>query len=467
MRLCPDQEQSHLVEYNHNHDKNGEFSSGGSIGADLPGFKMLKPGDELVKRKNPWDITTRMDAGEYRLSFDHGYLVLTDTPDKPQDYLYITGSQVDDGYRRKGWGQKLYSAGVALAKSLGKKGITGGSYQTPEAKAFWGKQRSAGRVTRGTYQDSMVDVLENFQEYNHNHRPAGPGGGQFDHSSGHGPLSVFSHSPHSARIPGYLKKDVAAAAMVGIETFHHQQPEPVRGIDGVIYDPLAKSHSNRSEGLHADVQGTNAYYHRARVFLSTRGGEFEPTYEEWNDKFGMNRTRKTKPYTPADLKDPASKADVLSTFRHEVGHIMNRDFKDTKNTPHELASEITAWQYAVEMSPSHRISASMALSGLRNHAYGVFRGQTLIQTKLKDYPRYDYDKLIGIHLSAELDRGEIDPAAMTKAQHFADHVVKSLQNYGRVLRKRGAPATEPVFHPWYSPNNGFPRDLGMGGRGTL
>ncbi len=67
MRLCPDQEQSHLVEYNHNHDKNGEFSSGGSIGADLPGFKMLKPGDELVKRKNPWDITTRMDAGEYRL----------------------------------------------------------------------------------------------------------------------------------------------------------------------------------------------------------------------------------------------------------------------------------------------------------------------------------------------------------------------------------------------------------------
>ncbi len=306
-------------------------------------------------------------------------------------------------------------------------------------------------------------------EYNHNHRPAGPGGGQFDHSSGHGPLSVFPHDPASLRIPGYLKKDVAAAALAGISVFHAQQPEPVRDMSGKMHDPLAKSHVSLSDGSTPDTNGIRAY-HRARIALMTRGGEFEPEHVVSTDKWGFHQSRERKPYTPDDLKpeDRASRTDVLSTFRHEVGHFMRqRTYRAGTNTPYQMANEITAWQYAVEMSPNHRVSEKMVRLGLMSHAYSVFRGEALAKGKLKGYSSWDMDKMVGINLHAELERGEIDHESMAKAKGMTDRVVTALQNYGRVLRKRGAPAAEPVFRPWYDKNKIFPRDLGVGGRGTL
>lgn len=272
-------------------------------------------------------------------------------------------------------------------------------------------------------------------ETNWCHVPAGSSnGGQFCSTDvGHS----FGRIPEgSAKIPAYLKDDVRRARAAGILTYHQQQPEPVRGTNGVLYDPIAMSSARRGSQLYTDTSGHTNFAPTGRIVITTRGGVFEPERSVWDDKYGFRQRLEKKAFTPADLKThmQATPEDVVSTFRHEMGHLIRRDFRGTKKTPDELASEISAWQYAVEIDPRHSISIPMAARGLQSHAYHVYRGETLANTIFKGSPRYRLDDLLSNALRGETER---DPVAWARAKVFTKRAITSLRNYGQVLTKRG------------------------------
>jgi hypothetical protein len=282
---------------------------------------------------------------------------------------------------------------------------------------------------------SLVPNADPLTEANFCHNPGGANGGQFCSGAPGGvrpPLT--GGGPKSSRpLPDFLKNDVRAALQAGIVTYHDQQPEPVRDLAGTLHDPLAKSHANSTAQRWEDAHGMTHYAEKGKIFIVTRGGLYEPERQVWSDSW--NPRMEKKELSPADLKRSASPNDIVSTFRHEMGHLLRDSFRGTKKTPHELASEISAWQYAVEITPGHRVSNRMVTTGLLSHAYSVFRAENLRTTDLKHTPRYDFEEAANRRIQAESQRGFVDPDARQKARVFTTRALKALHNYGKILTK--------------------------------
>jgi len=145
--------------------------------------------------------------------------------------------------------------------------------------------------------------------------------------------------------------------------------------------------------------------------------------------------------TPDLLEHPANKADVLSTYRHEVGHLMDRNFKGGVSTPEVLAREIRAWTHAVEIAPNHRVSQRMVLSGLESHAYFEMRRQEHIKTYRG--PSWDRDERTATMVNREIKDGVLDAPTLVRARAMAQKVSSSLRKYGEVLRRKGGKPREP------------------------
>jgi hypothetical protein len=298
----------------------------------------------------------------------------------------------------------------------------------------------------------MPCFLVPIHESNDCHTPAGsPEGGQFCATRGsHPPLMAYPRPEGSEDIPDFLKADVAAAQRAGILVRHRRQPEPVADIAGVIHDPLALSHAQRGEQTFFSTsfsgEGQGSTYHRAprgRVQIVTRGGAFEPTTETWGSYGPTGRKAKelTPEMLPAELR--ATVHDVQSTFRHEVGHIMDANFSGSKGGAigPDLAREVRAWTYAVEISPDHTVSARMVRTGLMSHAYHSFRKAQILAD-----PDYAYVKRQGFMdqqetleriVQGESKQGVVSIEAHRKAVAFATRVQRALEHYGTVLRKKG------------------------------
>jgi hypothetical protein len=280
-----------------------------------------------------------------------------------------------------------------------------------------------------------------MREFNNCHNPEGAGGGQFCSTRGSNPkLMLYSRPPGSKDLPDFLKADVVAARRAGIEVFHAQQPEPVMGLEGQIHDPLAMSHARGGESRFFDKLGSQQLSRRGRVYITTRGGEFEPEREVWDDQYGFRARKVKKDLTPEMLPEAlkATVLDVVSTFRHEVGHIMDDSHVGGKIGT-ELAREIRAWQYAMEATPDHRISQPMLRRGLESHAYTVFRKQALPKelSYLSRTASWELDETLDRIIQNELRSGVINIEATRKAKAFADKTIRALDHYGTVLRKRG------------------------------
>lgn len=287
-----------------------------------------------------------------------------------------------------------------------------------------------------------------LREHNDCHSPED---GKF--CSKEGSLRYYGRPEKSARIPEYLRDDVKRAARAGIGTFHHQQPEPVQDVTGKLHDPLAKSHANRNEYVFFDDAGVMHKKPGGKIFIATRGGDYEDKQDVWvgSGHFG-NFRKEPKKFKPEDLPeaDRATVQDIVSTYRHEMGHILNRDFRSTKKTPYELASEIAAWQYAVEITPGHEVSERMVRKGLESHAYSAFRHQYwLNSTTVKSAPRYDQDDYANRLVQNEVKDGKVFPETVAEARAFTERVVKSLKNYGAALRKKGATRVPRVKDVWF------------------
>jgi hypothetical protein len=270
-----------------------------------------------------------------------------------------------------------------------------------------------------------------LREQNNMHWPGGSSkGGQFAPKTGGGPQG-------SVKLPAYLKNDVRAALNAGIHTFHNQQPEPVKDLSGKIHDPLAMSHADSNTRTWRDDKGFTHTSQGGKIYIVTRGGEYQPERNVWQDKHGWTTRKEKKELSPADLKHPASVNDIVSTFRHEMGHLLKDTFKGTKKTPRELASEISAWQYAIEITPSHRVSNRMMATGLISHAYSVFRAEALRKGDLKRVASYDFDEVANRTIQSESQRGFMDPLAMQHARAFTTKALSALHAYGRVLTAKG------------------------------
>lgn len=289
-----------------------------------------------------------------------------------------------------------------------------------------------------------------LREFNQCHNPAGPGGGQFCSGTGKVPsIGRFARPEGSVRIPDYLKADVERAARAGIVTYHHQQPEPVMDKHGNIHDPVALSHADPRSQEFRDVKtGFTSRPQTGKIRIVTRGGEFVPDEEVWNDKYGFNTTRRKKALTPEMLTTPATEEDVLSTYRHEVGHLMDPfiDKPSRGSTPAVLGKEIRAWIYAVEASPDHRVSQRMMKAGLDSHAYYEFRRQFyLTQAKEFRISRYDQDEWAARQVEFEVKQKTVDPDTLAKSQRWAARAMRAINNYGAVLRKKGVGVREPKY----------------------
>jgi hypothetical protein len=303
-------------------------------------------------------------------------------------------------------------------------------------------------------------IIQPIHESNDCHNPAGPGGGRF--CSDHGPrsgLAAYPRSKYSKPLPGYLKADVLRARRAGIDVHHAQQPEPVMDSLGNIVDPLAKSQAQGGESTIDDEVIGFTKAPRGRILITTRGGEFEPTYNDYS-LGAFSPRRKTKDLTPADLTDPATPDDVTSTFRHEMGHILDRNFGRAGQTvPIELARELRAWVYAVEASPEHTVSQKMVRSGLESHAYSVFRKQEILKENpwLQRGYSFELDERLENVFKQELrDKKPLSDPAAAKAQAFTDRAMKALNKYGEVLRKKGIGVPEPPAPKPYIPENKLP-----------
>jgi hypothetical protein len=331
---------------------------------------------------------------------------------------------------------------------------------TPIQVAGWAGRGLRG-TTLGTAFPEVFRKRRRTRESNDCHAPGGtPEGGQFCSTRGSLPgLRNYPRPEGSADIPDFLKQDVLNAVRAGIVVRHHQQPEPVMDLAGEIHDPLGLSHAHRGEetfftgrGSYTPLKGP-----RGRIRIVTRGGEFEPTYETWGSYGPTGRKAKdlTPEMLPAELR--ATVHDVQSTFRHEVGHIMDDKTWPTKGAKYDidLAREVRAWTYAVEISPDHTVSERMVRNGLMSHAYRSFRHAQILTG---DEPAYAYVKRQNwLDQQETLDRitkneaktGVVNIEAHRKAVAFANRVLKALGNYGKVLRKKGIVRVPQAKDPWF------------------
>lgn len=314
-----------------------------------------------------------------------------------------------------------------------------------------------------------------IHESNDCHNPAGsPVGGRFCSApgvapaEGRGPLGIYPRPVDSVKIPAYLKDDVARAMRAGFVTYHQQQPEPIKDITGQIQDPLAMSHARGSEEQFKDV-GTGMWVKaRGKIRLMTRGGEFEPTYQTYSSQ-GFPTGYKKKELTPADLppEAQASPLDVISTFRHEVGHLIDDAWSSraTKSTPVTLGRELRAWIYAMEISPDHTLSEKMMRSGLTSHAYFEFRKKELWEAR--GNPRmnsWDREEWMEREVRAEMKDGMMHAATLAKAEAFATRGIRAIQNYGKVLKRKGLVRIPQPRDPFFPERNRLLVTPGPGGR---
>lgn len=304
-----------------------------------------------------------------------------------------------------------------------------------------------------------------LHEYNQCHVPSGPDGGQFCSTRG---LKNYPRPRDSADLPDFLKDEVLLARQAGVATYHRQQPEPLMDIRGEIVDPLAYSNARRGEEVYYDKQGFKHVAPRGRIVITTRGGEFEPTEQVWSAD-GFPQGRRQKDLTPEMLpeKAKATVEDIESTFRHELGHIMDdQTWGGGGKIGVELAREIRAWQYAVAISPDHKVSQAMVRRGLESHAYSVFRKEALPAelTYLKHTPRWDLDVTLERIVQNELRSGVINIEAHRKAVAFTNRTMKALDNYAAVLRKKGLVRIPQASDPYFPARKVHP---GPGGRGWL
>lgn len=295
---------------------------------------------------------------------------------------------------------------------------------------------------------TIPNVGLELEEFNWCHNPEGAKGGQFCATGERVSLGNYPYEKHSVRIPDYLKADVLAARRAGINVVHVQQPEPVKDVAGEIHDPLALSHAKGSYDTWWDTKGFKHVSATGRILLSTRGGEWVPTVDVWGSYGPIGK--KDKPTTPDTPFEKASILDIVSTFRHEVGHLMDKKFRGNKSgtVSDVMGREVRAWTHAVEMSPDHIVSERMMRNGLNSHGYYEFRKQVLRKDPL-------WRRVASWELDERLDRvikneTEIDPASMAKAKAFTERVIGALKRYGAVLRKKGmvrVPSKEPTR--WY------------------
>jgi hypothetical protein len=245
---------------------------------------------------------------------------------------------------------------------------------------------------------------------------------------------------------------VLAARRAGIEVMHTQQPEPIKDTTGAIHDPLALSHARGGSTHFRDSRtGGMAYAPTGRIRISTRGGEFQPTTTIWGE-YGP-KGEKRKELTPDTPFEQATEDDVVSTFRHEVGHIMDKNFRGNKSgtiSPN-LGREVRAWVHAVEMAPDHKVSARMVRTGLTSHAYFEFRKQELRKDSMwSRVSSWDREERLEAAVQRETDK---DPVAHAKAVAFAAKVGTTLQRYGEVLRRRrpNMVRVPEADAPWFPP----------------
>lgn len=297
------------------------------------------------------------------------------------------------------------------------------------------------------------------REFNDCHLPKGqPTGGRFCRRGGGAEVDP----------PLYLQEDVETARRMGIKPTFVQSPDPVRDMFGDVMDPLSRSNAQHGEVGWADEFGWYQRTPTGETRTVLRGGEFDPY--EMRGGFWDSR-REKKEVTPEDLTNPATPYDVASTFRHEIGHLLRTGFKATKATPEALASEIAAWQYAVEAAPNHTISHTMVRKGLMTHAYFEFRVASLLEQdpSLKRYYNpFDFSTIQRM-VYREIDEKGLDPKIVAKAKAFTDRAIRSLDAYGAVLRKRGTRKTTPRKPP---PSQAWAAQYrkvhpGPGGRGML
>jgi hypothetical protein len=299
-----------------------------------------------------------------------------------------------------------------------------------------------------------------LEEFNRCHVPAGSGkGGQFGDKT-QCAIDMHPQRPDSVPLPGYLHSDVLMARRAGIMTTHMQQPEPVRDTTGRVFDPLMRTQFERGEFSFVDNKGFTHKLPVGEIRIWSRGGQYDPydiIYDTW-----FNQTKKPKELKPEDLppEGRAGKEDVLSVYRHEVGHAITRyadnerpGIKDlSKRTIHpalvvagervtrDMANEVAAWQFAVAISPAHRVSAKMVHEGIASHAYAMYHAERTRQERAySQVPRYDQMEW----LDRRLRNDPVDPELVAKAAAFADRATKVILRYGRRLRSRGLQMLPP------------------------
>jgi hypothetical protein len=305
----------------------------------------------------------------------------------------------------------------------------------------------------------MPCFLIPLHEYNKCHDPGGtPEGGQFCSTPGSGSgLKNYPRPEGSKDIPDFLKQDVLNAARAGIVVRHHQQPEPVLDIAGVLHDPLALSHARGGTETFASKGVYGLIAPRGAIRIMTRGGEFEPTVEVWGSS-GYPQGRKKKELTPemlpAELR--ATVHDVQSTFRHEVGHLMDDESSWPKKGAKydtEMQREVRAWVYAVEISPDHTVSERMVRNGLMSHAYGSFRKAQILTDDEHRYVQrqgwMDQQETLERIVQNESKMGVVNIEAHRKAEAFTNRVLRALVNYGKVLTRKGIVRVPQAKDPYF------------------
>lgn len=316
----------------------------------------------------------------------------------------------------------------------------------------------------------LVPDSESLREYNSCHNPPGPGGGQF--CSKIDPLRIYPQPRYSTEIPDYLRDEVAMAIRAGVVTYHNQQPEPVIDVAGNVVDPLARSYAEPGWKTFVGKQGFSHLAPRGSITITTRGGVWEPMETEYSPD-GFPRGKRPKKTNPEMLTDDlkATVEDVESTFKHELGHIMDRS-RVGGRIGVELAREIRAWQYAIAITPDHRVSRTMVVRGLESHAYHVFRKAEVLADPETAFlfsrvSTWDLDERLENFVQREYKEGTVREATKAKAKQFAARALKSLDRYAEVLRRKGIVRVPQPVDPFFPTNWRDKIRPGPGGRGWL
>ena len=292
---------------------------------------------------------------------------------------------------------------------------------------------------------TIPNVGLELEEFNWCHNPEGAKGGQFC-SGEKVSLGAYPYEKGSVKIPSFLKADVLAARRAGISVMHTQQPEPVKDVAGEVHDPLALSHAKGGSDTWWDEKGFKHSSQTGRIRISTLGGEWVPTVDVYGEYGPIGK--KAKPTTPETPFEKASILDIVSTFRHEVGHLMDRNFRGSKSgsVSDVMGREVRAWVHAVEIAPDHEVSERMMRNGLNSHGYYEFRKQTLRKDPLwRRVASWDLDERLDRVIKNET---EVDAGDLAKAKAFTERVISSLKRYGAVLRKKGMVRVPSGREPW-------------------